>query len=213
MRFELGGSSSTGNTDAQDFFARVRSARTRPDTVLELDAANFYGASNGDRNKNKFTAGANHDWLVPDSRWMYFAQGRYDYDEFQSWDQRLSGAAGLGYELYNRDDFTVILRAGAGAVKEIGSKRNQIIPEGVLGGELGWQITDQQRFEADSLVYPDFDETGEFRAVSSAVWSYSLNESHNLTLNFGLLNEYQSKVDPGIKHDDLKIYGGLGFDF
>ncbi|NOG54032.1 MAG: DUF481 domain-containing protein [Planctomycetes bacterium] len=212
-RFEVGFGSSTGNTDAQDFFAKIASKRKRDDSILKLDASYFYGANNGDRNKNKFTTGITHDWLVPESKWFYFAQGRYDYDEFQSWDQRVSGAGGVGYELIERDDLTLSLRAGAGVVKEIGSKRNQLIPEGLLGGEVGWQVNDRQRIEADTFVYPDFDEMGEFRAVSTALWSYSINDKRNLSLNFGLLNEYQSKVDAGIKHNDLKVYGGLGFDF
>ena len=34
-----------------------------------------------------------------------------------------------------------------------------------------------------------------------------------MSLSAGLYNEYDSDVDPGIKHNDLKIYAGLTFDF
>jgi hypothetical protein len=34
-----------------------------------------------------------------------------------------------------------------------------------------------------------------------------------MSLLAGISNEYESKVDPGIKHSDTRIYVGLNFDF
>jgi len=212
-RFDVGFSAASGNTESQDVNIGVSSLRERELDRTALDASYFFGASNGDRSTNKLTAGVLHDWLIPDSKWFYFAQGRYDLDEFQSWDQRLSAGGGLGYHLIDEEHFDLSLRAGAGVVKEFGSKRNQLIPEGLFGADVDWKINDRQHFVASSTIFPDLDETGEFRALSTAAWVYDLDDESNMSLMFGLLDEYQSKVDAGVEHNDLRVFGGLGFDF
>ncbi len=212
-RFDLGFSAASGNTDSQEIHVGVTSLRETDLNRTALDAAYFYGASNGDRTTNKLTAGILHDWLLPDTKWFYFATGRYDFDEFQSWEHRLSGGGGLGYHLIDEENFDLMLRAGLGVAKEIGSKRNQLIPEGLFGADVDWKITDRQSLVASTTYYPDLDDTGEFRAISTALWEYDFAATSNMSFVFGLLDEYQSKVDAGTKHNDLRIYGGLGFDF
>ena len=34
-----------------------------------------------------------------------------------------------------------------------------------------------------------------------------------MSISAGLYNEYYSQTDPGIKHNDLKVYAGVTFDF
>ena len=212
-QFDAGFSVSTGNTDTQEFTVGVNSLREAIRTVTKFDFRYFYGASNGDRDTNKATAGLINDWIIAESRWSYFLTGRADYDEFQSWEYRASLFTGFGYDLVDQEDLTVKLRAGIGGTKEFNSQRNQIIPEALFGGELVWQINDRQRLDASTTIFPDLDETGEFRVTSAAAWILALSDDRNLNLTFGLLNEYQSQVDPGIEHNDLKVFGAIGFTF
>lgn len=213
-RFELGFSSSTGNTDAQSLNVGIRSTRETERMKTAFDALYFYGATDGDRNTNKFTTGVLNDWLFPDeSRWLFFAQGRYDFDEFQSWEHRLTAATGPGYRFIDTETFDLTLRAGGGVAKEIGSKRNQLIPEALTGGDLSWKINDRQDLTAATTFFWDLDETGEFRNTSTAAWNLTLDTESNMKFSLGLLNEYQSQVDPGVKHNDLKVFGALVFDF
>ncbi|MFG0330841.1 MAG: YdiY family protein [Phycisphaerales bacterium] len=211
--FQFGFSSSTGNTDTQDVQVAVLSERKTDRMETDLDARYFWGATNGDDTTNKFTAGIDHQWLVPEEAWFYFADARYDYDAFNSWEQRISGHGGIGYYLVDDDDLSFSVRAGFGAAKEINSKRNQLIPEALLGADLEWTIDDKQSLTASSRVYPDLDETGELRAVNSLAWNYLMDERNNMSLTLGAYHEYQSQVDPGVEENDLKIYGGLSFNF
>lgn len=212
-RFTLAGSGSFGNTDSQSLTTKVRSVRESKETITSFDAAYFFGSRSGDRNENRFTAGVRNDWLIPESRWFYFADARYDYDEFQGWDHRASGHVGLGYELIKEKDVSLKLRAGLGAVKEWGSEDDDIRPEALLGADFSWRISDNQQLVASSTIYPDLEDTGEFRAVNSAEWNALLDAENNLSLTAGLLHEYQSEVDEGIDENDLKVYVGLSFDF
>lgn len=207
------GSLSDGNTETASLAAGITSVREREETRLTLDSSYFYGSTDGERTENRFTAGALHDWLMPDSPWLLFVDGRYDYDEFQSWEYRLSGHGGVGYELVNNDEYTMTLRAGIGAIKEFNSIDEDLNPEALLGFDGVWNISENQSLEFGSTLFPDLGDSGEYRIVSYANWAVLVDESTNMSLTAGLAHEYQSKVDPGIENNDLRIFAGLQFDF
>ncbi|UCD76675.1 MAG: DUF481 domain-containing protein [Phycisphaerales bacterium] len=212
-RFELALGGSFGNTDSQAFRTGVVSKRESESDRTALDASYFYGASDGDRTDNRFTAGILHDWLFPESPWFLFADGRYDYDEFKSWEHRISAHIGPGYELIKKEDFTLNLRAGIGVVKEFGSDNDDFRPEAMFGGDFAWQISERQSLEGSTMIYPDLDDTGEFRTFSRLNWAMLVDPDSNMSLTAGLEHEYQSKVDPGVDENDLRIFAGLMFDF
>jgi putative salt-induced outer membrane protein YdiY len=211
--FKLGLSSSFGNTDTQNLNAGITSFREGDRDKTTLDAHYYYGASDGDRDTNKFTAGVLQDWFVPDSKWLYFAQGRYDYDEFQSWEHRLGAHGGVGYRLIEEDDLTLTLRAGGGVIKEFGSNNEDPQAEALLGADLGWQISERQTLTAATTIYPSISEGGEFRSVSSAEWSAMVDEESSMSVFARLEHEYQSQVDPGVDENDFRIMAGVQFDF
>lgn len=209
----IGGSGSFGNTDNQGFHAAVTLVRERPDTRLTLDAAYFWAATDGDNTENRFTAGALHDWFLGESPWSIFAQARFDYDDFQSWDKRLAIHGGVGYQFIDEEDVSLILRGGLGATREWGSEDDRWIPEALVGFDWNWDITDKQNLFVRSTAYLDLEDTGEFRTLTDAGWSVLLDEEANMNFNIGLHHEYDSTVDPGMDHNDLRIFAGLQVDF
>ncbi|MCP3905275.1 MAG: DUF481 domain-containing protein [Planctomycetes bacterium] len=211
--FELGGSAVFGNSDTQTMTIAVGSTRETERHRTELGLRYYYDASNGDRTDNKLRAGIQHDWLIPDSRWFWFASGAYDYDEFESWEHRVAGHGGVGYEWFTKEDFQLSLRAGLGAVREFNSPNTNTRPEGLLGYDLAWQITEKQSFESRLRIFPDFDDTGEYRLLGHVGWKVLLDEEMNMNLFARIEDEYQSKVGPNSKHNDLRIAVGLAFDF
>ncbi len=212
-RFRLGAGGSFGNTDTQTFNADATATRKRDDARTTLDAAYRFGSSDGDRTDNRFSAGIEHDWLRPDSRWFSFASARYDFDEFQSWEHRFGGHAGLGYEVWDTERLSLILRAGGGVVQELGSRDEDLRPEGLLGADLAWQMSARQSLEVGTRFHPDLADAPEFRTVSSISWSWLVNDEAKMSLHTGVEHEYQSVVDPGKDHNDWRIIAGLQFDF
>lgn len=207
----VNGSGSFGNTDTQGFSVAVTLARETVRETTLIDAGYSYGASNGDRTTNRFTAGIRHDWLLPDSPWFFFAQGRYDYDEFQSWEHRLTAHGGVGYKIVDTDTFDFALRGGLGVAQEFNVDTTRF--EALIGADLGWQISERQRFELSTTLYPELTDIGEFRWVTTAAWTVLMDEETNMSFAAGLRNEYQSMVEPGIQHNDLYVFAGLQFDF
>jgi len=212
-KLTLGFSFSDGNTENASFAgAFVATLEEEDDYTLTFDSAYFYAKDASETTDNKFTAGVNFDKNL-DERWLWFIRGRYDYDQFKSWDHRVSGHTGFGYKWFNTDEFTLITYAGAGAAKEFGSDRNEIIPEGLLGAELEWNITDGQSIKASSTYFPSLLSIDDFRLVNAASYNVEINKADGLSFSVGFLHEHQSIVDPGVDRNDFKVFGGLTFDF
>lgn len=207
----VGGAYTTGNTENKSFNLQFTSDRKTNALHTSFDMRYFYAESSGDQDTNRFTTGLGNDWLVPDSKWFYFARTRYTFDEEQSWTHRASVHGGPGYHLFEQDDFTLDLRTGAGFTKEWDLNADR--PELLFGVEIDWSITDKQELSADSTIYPDLNDTGQFRVVNNVGWSIMLDEELNFSLNAGLQHEYQSDVSGDDKKNDLRITAGLGIEF
>ena len=100
-----------------------------------------------------------------------------------------------------------------GVVKELGSRNEDLRPEGLLGADLAWRIATRQSLEAGTRFHPDLGDATEFRTVSSISWSWLVNDEAKMSLHTGIEHEYQSVVDPGTDHNDWRIVAGLQFDF
>jgi len=214
-KFKLVGalSGASGNSDNASFSALFAAVRETPRLKTAFDTGYFYGESDGVVSQNRFTAGGRHDWLNPDSKWFYFADLRYDYDEFQSWDSRVNGHLGIGYRLVTPPKLMLNLLTGIGFVKEWGSDNDDVRPEALFGVEGKYDFTDKHSIKFDSTIYPDLSELGEYRWVNNLGWSLLLDQEEKLSLTAGVHYEYQSQVDPGRKHGDLLYFAGLQLDF
>ncbi|CAE7826326.1 nudF [Symbiodinium necroappetens] len=212
-RLDVGFSISEGNTENSNLTISFKTVRDSEKEKTTIDAAYYFAEDSGEESENKATVGLNHDWKLPDSPWLYFARGRFDYDEFNSWRRRITAGGGVGYQFYDEDDFTLTGRAGLVAVQEYESDRDDVRLEGLLGVDLTWQIDKTQAFELSSTYFPDFDETGEFRLLTDAKWTLNLPQYEGASIFVGVRHEHQSVVDPGRENDDLLVVGGLGIDF
>jgi hypothetical protein len=211
-QLDVGVAGSRGNSDTFD--ARI-GFLTINETITDrwkIDAAYYYGTSGSETNKHSFTSGVLKDWLMPDSPWLLFAQGRYDFDQFKTWRHRATGHGGAGYEFIKTDELTLIGRIGAGVAQEW-KPTSGPRPEGLLGGEVIWNISDRQRLVAHTTLYPDLGDFFEFRVVSGLAWTMSLDFAKGLAFTIGVDNEYESSTAPGIRHNDLKYFAGLSLTF
>ena len=212
-KFTLGFGLSEGNTENANVTSIYVLTRESERMKTVFDAAYFYATDSGEESENRFSTGILNDWLFPGSRWLFFADARYDYDEFQSWRHRFAFHVGPGYKLIDEDDLKLTLRAGAGALKEWLSDNDNWRPEGLAGFDFEWNISERQSFVTNFRIYPDLDDFGEFRSTTLSGWKLDIDQADGLALTLGLLWEYQSVVDAGNEHNDLKIFGGLTFDF
>lgn len=209
-QFDLGISGSEGNSQSQNIHseitAKAESEERRWDVQLAYDSAE----EDGEQSRQEFFTEVNRDWLTPGSPHYYFATGRYDWDDFQDWDYRVNGAGGYGYEFVNRPDWTLRGKAGLGASREFGGEEDELAPEGLLGLESKWKLSEHHSVEFASTVYPRLDEAGEFRNLTALQWVNKLNST--MRLKIGLTNEYDSDVADDTRHNDFKYITSLSWD-
>ncbi len=210
--FELGFNGSDGNSQTFDLHS-VFTATQEDDFHRWLLGARYFRTENdSSRTRNEFTAIATHDWLMPDSPWFKFASAKFEYDEFQDWETRTGGFLGVGKQLIDTDKHSLIGRTGIGASYE-GGIIGELVPEALFGLEWVYQINDRQKLESYVTVFPDLDEFGESRTLAGTAWTLAIDEADGISLKFGIDNEYESKTGGTAKHNDVKYYGALVFDF
>jgi putative salt-induced outer membrane protein YdiY len=212
-KLTIGFGLSDGNTERANLAAIYSFTRETDRSKLTYDAAYLYAEDSGEESENRFSTGFLHDWLFPGSRWLIFADARYDYDEFQSWRHRLAFHAGPGYKLIDEENIKLTLRAGAGAAKEWLSDNEGWRPEALAGADFDWKISERQSLVSTFRIFPDLDDLGEYRTLTTAGWQMNISKADGLSLTLGLLHEYQTIVDSGRENSDLRLFGGLTFDF
>lgn len=212
-RLEAGANAADGNSEYLNVYLAFKAKKEDERDRWAFDSAYFLNQSNGQRSKDQFYAALRKDWLVPAKPWYYFSEGRFDYDRFASYDQRLSAAAGAGYEWIKNDKVTLGTRLGFGASREFGSQDQNIRPEALVGANFDWQIDAGQTLAAKTTYYPDLGQLGEFRWLSAVEWLIKINRDNGVSLKLGAEHEHNSAVDPGVKNNDVKLYAALVWDF
>lgn len=209
-RIGAGISGNEGNTQTAEVNVRIGAKVEDEDRRWDLSTAYFYSRDDGSTTKNQVIARAVRDFLLTDSPWFFFLGSRYDYDEFEAWEHRISGTAGIGYEFFERETWDLLGRLGAGVTRTFGSEKDWT-PEGVLGLEGSWQMNESVEFSAANTVLPALNDIGEFRNISRAGWTLDISHGRGLKLAAEILNEYDSQ-NPD-KKNDLKYLGSLLYDF
>jgi len=205
--------SSTGNTDEKSVHFGGHLAKEYANVIGTLDTSYYYKVKKGIVTDNKFTLGYLRDWLDPESNWFKFTYGRFDYDEFESWQERANLLVGPGYHLINNDEMKLDARLGFGPRKEWGSQNDNIKFEGAIGGSFEWTINKKEKLKFASYFLPTFGDLEDYRGRISGDWRFLFDKDLNLSFLVGTFYEYQSIVDPGKSHGDMRTYLGLRFEF
>lgn len=211
---ELGLSGSDGNT--QNFNMRSALDLNRKvglaDSTLRLTYRR--AADGGQVSANRFVADARHEQLLAEkSRWRYFLNGTYEYDDFQDWRQRLTLNAGVGYALIDTKQTQLIGRLGAGANKRWGGADENWTPEGLVGATFEHKFSERTSIYAGVVVLPDISTSGEFRVNSRGGVKITVDPQLGLNLHIGFEDRYDSNPGPGSNPNDIDYFVLLGWKF
>lgn len=199
---EGGLNGSSGNTDSLSLRFGVAGKRETSKMITAAWANYNYATNDGDKTKSRGELGIRNDWNLTD-RWIFFAKGLAEYDEFQRWDWRLSAFAGPGYYFVKEDRTKLLGRLGFGITKELGDQaENRIYPELDFGFDFEHKLTDRQKIFVSADYYPDVGDLWEYRAVAKAGWEILVDPEVNMTLKIGVEDRYDHhQRDPQKKND------------
>lgn len=178
---------------------------------LRMDCSYFLNSTNDDIVDNDFLFNTTQDWFFPDSDWSIFASGSYQWDAFEVWEHRVSGYLGPGRKLVDRPDLSIDLRTGVGATYEYGVP--QTLPEALLSMEWKWTIDDRQSFNGVFSYVPDFTMIEQYRLELNGEWNFRLQKEEGLSFYVGFRNQFQSIVPTGSTNNDLRLFGGIKYEF
>ena len=213
VRLLMGLTGSDGNSQTANIRIGLEADRKDKDNRARFKSTYNYATSEGDTTRNQFNAETTIDWLMPNSPWFSFVQGVYDFDEFKTWDHRVSGFAGFGYEVIMSPEVELITRTGGGVTKEFGGA-DDIRPEGLVSaGLLRWNLTDRQTVTGEVTFFPDLSDLERFRTIAKVDWQIKLDHQEGMKFKVGLEHEHESLTDGSKKHNDLKFYGTLVVEF
>lgn len=213
-KIDLSASLTDGNSEQTAFRLGYTGRRKTDSSLLKLNASYAYTTSDGAARVNRATGQVNHDWRDDASRWFGFAGGRGDYDQFRSFRYRVNVNGGLGFKALRGERLKLTLRVGGGATREFGSDNDEVVPEGLVGADVAWQITENQSVESTLRFYPDIAEIENYRFVGTAEWRLDLEEvDDGLGFVAGLEYEQISEIDRDVSRDDVYVYAGVTWDF
>lgn len=207
--FTLGLNGKEGNSQAFDFHTAFNADYDDDSKRWDLGAEFNFSQQDGETTHDDFNIFATRDWLLPQSQWLYFASGKFDWDEFKSWDYRVTGIAGIGYDFIEKETFSLTGRTGIAGKKNFGSDNDNFEPELMLGFNTDWDISKIQSLVFKTELFIPFERASDFRNLSRLDWKFKLDTSMDLSFKLGLENEYESEVDVNTKHNDFKYRASI----
>lgn len=201
------------NSDNDELNLRAAGAITRLTRTDKWASSFEYFLSlvNSETTDNNLLVTSVYDLYLLPSDWLVFAKLQYQYDQYQSWEHRLSGYGGLGHRIFHEHPLALTLKGGFGATHEFSGSR-ETIPEAYAEAALAWWIDERQTIEASINIAPDLTDFGSYRVLARLDWIFRLDDQ-GMAIVGGLREEYQSTVPPGSTKNDLRYYLGIRYDF
>lgn len=210
----LGLNGKQGSTDSTNITAGLNFAYRDDWTRWKLTGRYFYNKSDdeGD-NDNNGRLDLRRDWLVPGSRFFAFATGRYQYDQFESWQHRVVVGGGPGLHLLQREDHVLDALLGPTFTREFGERMDNKT-EVLFGLDYTWRISSRYSFSLNNNFFTEYHpNAGDYRNLTIGELRIVLTEAPALNLRIGAENEFDSVVEEGDEKNTLNYYLAVGLDF
>jgi len=211
---EIGLNGSEGNAQLFNMRIGMEARRRTADNILTTDFLYTYTEQQQLIAVHQALLNARDEILFAGSPWTLFASTNIEYDELRAYRYRFGFYGGVGYTVIDDADHTFRLRAGVGAVRELGTGtlEDRWVPEFVFGYDWRYKLNDRSGLMSTLDFYPRVDDFSKFRVRFRAGYEYILDPATGMVLRIGLQDRYDS--DPGnAKRNDLTYFATLGVKF
>lgn len=211
----LSASYSSGNSDSSNVSLKADALRATADDKVTAYARAQYGRTEGTTSAELLGFGGRYDFNLS-QRIYAFGLGDYLRDKPANLEVRLSAAGGLGYKLIDTEAHKFDVFGGLGYSYDryfetrvvAGAPRSSYgHAEVLLGEESNHRLTETTTFKQKLVVYPNLDETGEYRAEFDVGVAVAINRTMNLTA--GVNYRYNSDPGAGVEKSDVLFLTGV----
>jgi putative salt-induced outer membrane protein YdiY len=178
-----------------------------------FEAKYFYSYDDGQVTDNDiFVNGDETYYFSKESPWSLFGTMTYQWDAFELWEHRLSPYGGVGYAFVRDDDLTWTGRFGAGGTWEYDGNRS-FDPQFLFQTTVNWTIDKTQSIQGSAKIAPKMTEFSNYILTLQGNYRLRIGEDTPFSLNFSVLDIYDSDPGPDGNNNDLKLVVSLGYDF
>ena len=212
LTLEAGAKATEGNTDTLEGRGRLDLRRKTLDDLLKFYASADYSEQNDRRNRNEYKGGVFYERMITE-RWNWYTRFELEHDEFENLDLRSTVAAGAGYYWIKQSDHELATRAGVGYRHE-SYDNGETSDDGVLDFGLDYRldIRTWAQFTHSTTYSPGFDDFDDYRLTLDTAIAFPLANSDVWKLKLGMLNEYNSRPQPGLERLDNTYYANVVFE-
>jgi hypothetical protein len=211
--FDLGLNGATGNSEVLNIRFGANGDRKTDTNLLHADLLYTLGKQDGRTIQNTMLFNARDEVLFPGSPWTFFTSTNIEYDELRAYKFRVGVYAGAGYIVRNDDTTLFKLRAGAGAVREIGGPKDRWVPELVFGYDYKHKFSERTAIVSNLDFYPRIDNFAQYRVRGNIAFETILDPATGTNFKIGAQSRYDSDPGPGVRRHDLNYFATLGVKF
>ncbi len=211
--FDIGLNGATGNSEVFNIRFGANGDRKTEDNLLHADLLYTLGKQDGRTIQNTMLFNARDEVLFGNSPWTFFGSTNIEYDELRAYKFRVGVYTGIGYIVRNDDTTLFKVRAGAGAVREIGGPQDRWVPEMVFGYDYRRKITEFSSIVSNLDFYPRIDDFAQYRIRGNIAFETILDPTTGTNLKIGAQSRYDSDPGPGVRRHDLNYFATLGVKF
>jgi putative salt-induced outer membrane protein YdiY len=177
--------------------------------VLSYDAE--YGQTDGTLSDNRMNGSSKTDLDLTRIFYLYNL-GSAGYDEIRKINLRYEEGPGAGYHWIRQTNLQVNLELGADYQVEERSDNTQTKSAYFrFGQNLTWKLNKQMTLTEKYSYSPEVSDYAQFRMRFESTLSYAL--ILNLSLNFAVIDLYDTRPALGVPNNDLQIRTSLGVKF
>ena len=173
-----------------------------------------YNYDDGEVKDNFLVAQTDYDRLLAaDSPWSWFLNGSYQFNQTESYRQRVKGFGGAGYFISNTDDLQWSARGGAGTSWDERGSNNGWTPRVNVSTRANWKPAEGITLQGSASFEPAFRDFSDYLTVLELNVNVALAMMDNLSMYFTLRDEYNSNPAEGDSYNQVWVTLGFSYGF
>lgn len=207
-----------GATDHELYYGKLKATYSQPylsdpkeffRNIFTYDAA--YGKTDGVLSDNRMGGSSKTDFDVNPKVYVYNL-GAASYDVIRKINIHYEDGPGVGYHLFKDTNFVVNLELGGNYQVEDRSDNTDTRSFYYRFGEdVTWKMNKQMALTEKFEIFPRVDYFEQFRSRFECNLSYAL--IFNFSLNFTVVDLYDTRPAMGVPNNDFQFRTSLGFKF
>jgi putative salt-induced outer membrane protein YdiY len=201
----------SGNSDSTSFGFTGDYKNTFDEWGLKISAVAIKAATNDETTAERYTFAARGERALS-GEWTAFGGLSAERDRFAGYNLRGIVEAGAAYQLVEGDDHNLGVDGGLTWTSEdVVDGPTSDFFGGLLGATYVYTFSETSSFGERLVLYPNFDQSSDWRATSETSLQASLSETTALRLT--VLFRYDNEPVPGYKDTDTTTMASLVVSF